>query len=156
MTTPTLVQPKMAQRRQVAWLSLGVVLVCAVAVAALIVAIVSSRSDRSVQAQTVARAPVAQVADRCATDGANLLGALSTVPAETTAGIVHEISPQTRGMLADAAQIAKTAGTPLIPDAPGLAGVLSRINGTDAEAIMNVLPSSTRAAVSSAYPRICS
>jgi hypothetical protein len=124
----------------------ALVAMLAIGVGATIAALVpsdSSATDRSVERVASPVGPAGQcLVSEGPIDAEYLLALIASLPEDTGARIAASLSPQTQQLVGGAAAAAAfgSANTVSAPDAPTLAGVLSRLSLADRTAVLNELP----------------
>jgi hypothetical protein len=154
MTAHATTQPSIPIRNTRALLAVAALAVVLLLVSAGVAALVS---DGSSGTSSTAATPVAAAsADSCPGDSGVLLNVAAGLPVADLPAIMGSLSPVTASMIRTAtAASAQTLTFPGAPDAPTLAGVLSRISPKDSAVILAALSPQRHAAVQAAIPRVC-
>ena len=128
----------------------ALVVLLAIGVGAAIAALVPSDSSATYRSAPASVEPVVSPvgpAGQCVLsdgpfDAEYLLALIASLPEDAGARIAASLSPQTQHLVGSAAVAAAfgSSNTVSSPDAPTLAGVLSRLSLTDRTAVLNELP----------------
>ena len=154
MSAQAVAQPSIPLRSRTLLLAATALAVVLLAVSAGVAALVS---DGSSDTSSSAAPPVAVApADSCPGDTGALLATIVAIPVAEHTRIMRSLSREAAAMVRAAATSSALTNTiATMPDAPTLAGVLSRISPSDSAVILNSLAPQTRAAVQGASPRVC-
>jgi hypothetical protein len=127
-------------RRRTTTIAIGLTAVLALGVGVAVGTLTSGGSESVVHRSASATPPAPAVVHLCGNDVTNLLATIGAMPPSVQAQVVGSLSPDLANGLGNLALSVEPSRFPPAPDNATLGGILTRLDRSDRNAIMNGLP----------------
>jgi hypothetical protein len=127
-------------RRRTTAIAIGLIAVLALGVGVGVTTLTSGRSESVVYRSASATTPAPAVIHLCGNDVTNLLATIGAMPPSVQAQVVGSLSPDLANGLGNLALTVEAPDSLPAPDNTTLGGILTRLDRSDRNAIMNGLP----------------